>query len=82
MPDDRILKFLKLLEGASDESQAEMAHLALEAMRDADVAIDVCVGWAEQADKLFELNQALLDRMAAAELPPGVGPSDPEEPPS
>ena len=41
---DLILKFLMLLEGASDESQAEMAHLALEAMRGAAAAIEVCVG--------------------------------------
>ena len=40
MPDDRILNFLKLLEGASDESQAEMAYLALEAMRDSAAAIE------------------------------------------
>lgn len=76
MPDDRILKFLKMLEGASDESQAEMVHLALEAMRDPAAAIDVIVGWADQADKLFELNQALLEQIAkpAPELPPCEGP--------
>ena len=76
MPDDRILVFLKLLEGATDEAQAEMAHLALEAIRDPATAIDVILGWAHQSDKLFELNQALLLHFAKAapELPSGEDP--------
>ena len=76
MAEDRILKFLKLLEGASDESQAEMAYLALEAMRDTAAAIDVCVGWADASNLLGELRDAVLDRISAPGpdfwLPPGV----------
>ena len=83
MAEDRILKFLNLLEGASDESQAEIAYLALEAMRDTAAAIDVCVGWADASKLLGELRDAVLDRISAPApdfwLPSGVEP--PEEAP-
>jgi hypothetical protein len=76
MPADRILNFIKLLEGASDESQAEMTYLALEAMRDTAAAINVCVDWADSSELLVELRDAVLDRMSAPApnvgLPPGV----------
>jgi hypothetical protein len=73
MPQDEVAEFLTLLKEATDEQVAEMAYLALEAMRDPAAAIDVCAGWAEQANRLFELNQALLNRMAAS----GPGNHDP-----
>src|SRR4051794_2556601 len=79
MPENRITKFRGLLAGANEEDQAEMAFEALQAM-DAAAVIDVIVGWAEQTDKLFELNQALLEHMAASapKLPPGDELLDPE----
>ena len=69
MPEDRIVRFLHLLAGANDEEMAEMAYEALQSM-DAAAAIDVCVGWVEQANQVNAMHEALLELMAA-QVPAG-----------
>ena len=46
MPEDRITRFLALIEGASDDELAEIVHQALDAMGDGEAAVAACVDWA------------------------------------
>src|SRR4051812_19443150 len=76
MPEDRITKFLDLVEGASDDELAKIVHQALNAMGDGETAVAACVDWAATSALLVELRDAVLDRMdePGPELgfPPGV----------
>src|SRR3954447_232688 len=76
MPEDRITRFLDLIDGAGDDELARIAHQALNAMGDGEAAVAACVDWAAASALLVELRDAVLDRMDAPGpelwLPPGV----------
>src|SRR3954464_7047765 len=89
MPEDRITRFLDLIDGASDDELARIIHQALNAMGDGEAAVATCVDWAATSALLAELRDAVLDRMDEPVpepwLPPGVdlpedapGAGDPE----
>src|SRR4051794_8839387 len=89
MPEDRITRFLDLIDGASDDELARIVHQALNAMGDGEAAVAACVDWAATSALLVELRDAVLDRMDEPGpepwLPPGVdlpedapGAGDPE----
>src|SRR3954454_20045260 len=83
MPEDRITKFLDLIEGASDDELAEIVHQALNAMGDGEAAVAACVDWAATSALLAELRDEVLDRMDEPGqepwFPPGI--EVPEEAP-
>src|SRR3954469_11534481 len=76
MPEDRITKFLALIEGASDDELAEVVHQALDAMGDGEAAVAACADWAATSPLLVELRDAVLarrrERGPEPGLPPGV----------
>src|SRR4051812_6062550 len=76
MPEDRITRFLHLIEGASDDELAEIVHQALDAMGDGEAAVAACAEWAGPSAVVVELRAAVLDRMdepgPELGLPPGI----------
>src|SRR3954464_8619167 len=76
MPEDRITRFLDLIDGASDDELARIIHQALNAMGDGEAAVAACVDWAATSALLVELRDAVLDRMDEPGpepwFPPGV----------
>src|SRR3954454_12746002 len=74
MPEDRITKFLALIEGASDDELAKIVHQALNAMGDGEAAVAACVDWAAASALLVELRDVVVDRMDEPGPEPGFPP--------
>src|SRR3954462_1621999 len=85
MADDHVVQIYELMERLSGEQRAEVLHELLNWFRNDELAIKTIVGWAEQANLLRELDEAVTDAWAAQGdapelwLPPGV--ALPEEAP-
>jgi hypothetical protein len=85
MADDHVVQIYELMERLSGEQRAEVLHKLLTWFRNDELAIKTIVGWAEQANLLRELDEAVTDAWAAQGdapelwLPPGV--ALPEEAP-
>src|SRR3954451_15642347 len=85
MADDHVVQIYELMERLPGEQRAEVLHQLLTWFRNDELAIKTIVGWAKQADRLRELDEAVTDAWAAQGdapelwLPPGV--ALPEEAP-
>src|SRR4051794_38620060 len=85
MADDHVVQIYELMERLPGEQRAEVLHELLTWFRNDELAIKTIVGWAKQADRLRELDEAVTDAWAAQGdapelwLPPGV--ALPEEAP-
>src|SRR3954447_26428912 len=82
MADDHVVQIYELMERLSGEQRAEVLHKLLTWFRNDELAIKTVGGWARQAARLRELDEAVTDAWAAQGdapelwLPPGVALSE------
>ena len=74
MADEHLIRLTELTIRLSDGHKAEVLHELLTLFGDDELAIETIAGWAKDADLLFELNHALLNKMAdpGPDLPPDL----------